>query len=117
MSTINVTYKGKSYTLEFNRATVRQMEQNGFTLDKLGEQPMTMIPMLVQGAFVKNHRFIQRDLIDEIYAHIKNKVGNGDDNGFIHALGEMYAETVSELMDDAHDVDEGNVAVWTVTKG
>lgn len=116
MSTINVTYKGREYTLEYNRATVRQMEQNGFSLDKLGEQPVTMIPMMVRGAFMKNHRFVQPDLIDEIYAHITNKVGNGDENGFIHALGEMYAETVSELVDDAQ-VDEGNVAVWKVTKG
>ena len=116
MSTkINVEYRGETYTLEYSRNSVKQLEQQGFALDKISEQPMNMIPMLVYGAFMKNHKGIKRNLVDEIYDHITDKIGDGE-NGFIHALLEMYAETLNVLTDDAV-VDEGNKAVWRVEKG
>lgn len=116
MSTkITITYQNSEYTLEFSRNAVKQMEQQGFVLEKISEQPMTQIPMLVYGAFMKNHKGIKRSLVDEIYEHITDKIGDGD-NGFIHALLEMYAETVNTLTDN-DSVDEGNRAVWKVTKG
>ena len=71
---------------------------------------MTMVPMLVHGAFIKNTKGIKRSLVDEIYEHIADKIGDGE-NGFIHALLEMYAETVNTLTDN-DSVDEGNRAVW-----
>lgn len=112
---ITITYKKQDYVLEYSRNAVKQMEQQGFVLDKIAEQPMTMVPMLVYGAFVKNNKGIKRALVDEIYDHVADKIGDGD-NGFIHALLEMYAETVNTLTDN-DDVDEGNRAVWKVTKG
>jgi hypothetical protein len=112
---ITITYDDKDYTLEYTRNSVRQMEQQGFVLEKLSEQPMNMVPLLVYGAFTKNHKGIKRSLVDEIYEHITDKIGDGD-NGFIHALLEMYAETVNTLTDNK-SVDEGNMAVWKVTKG
>lgn len=116
MSTkITITYNSKEYVLEYSRNAVKTMEQQGFVLDKLSEQPMTMVPLLVWGAFIKNNKGIKRNLVDEIYDHITDKIGDGD-NGFIHALLEMYAETVNTLTDN-ENVDEGNRAVWTVTKG
>lgn len=112
---ITITYKKNEYTLEYTRNAVRQMEQQGFVLEKLSEQPMTMVPLLVYGAFTKHHKGIKRTLMDEIYEHIADKIGDGD-NGFIQALLEMYADTVNTLTDNS-SVDEGNVAVWKVTKG
>lgn len=114
-TTITVTYHGTDYTLEYSRTSVKQMEQQGFVLDKIAEQPMNMVPLLVYGAFTKNHKGIKRSLVDEIYEHIADKIGDGE-NGFIHALLEMYAETVNTLTDNAV-ADEGNMAVWKVTKG
>lgn len=112
---ITITYNASEYTLEYSRNSVRQMEQQGFVLEKLSKQPMNMVPLLVYGAFTKNHKGIKRSLVDEIYEHITDKIGDGD-NGFIHALLEMYAETVNTLTDNK-SVDEGNKAVWKVTKG
>lgn len=116
MSTkINLEYKNKEYTLEYSRNSVRQMEEQGFVLDQLSEKPMTMIPMLVYGAFAKHHRGIKRSEMDEIYEHITDKVGE-DGNSFINVLLEMYAETVTTLTDNK-SADEGNRAVWKVMKG
>jgi hypothetical protein len=112
---ITVNYKKIDYILEYSRNAVKQMEQQGFVLDQIGDKPMTMIPMLVYGAFMKHNKGIKRSLVDEIYEHITDKVGDGE-NGFINALLEMYAETVTTLTDN-NSVDEGNAAIWKVTKG
>ena len=113
---ITVTYKGHEYVLEFSRNTAKQIEDQGFVLDQLGDKPATMIPLLVYGAFMKHNRGIKRALVDEIYENVVNKVGGEGEEGFINILGEMYAETVSTLVGDA-PVDEGNAATWKVTKG
>jgi hypothetical protein len=116
MSTkITIEYQSREYVLEYSRNAVKQIEQQGFVLDQISEKPMTMVPMLVYGAFIKNHRGIRRDLVDEIFEHIGNKVGDNE-NGFINALIEMYAETINTLTDNT-SADEGNMAVWKVTKG
>lgn len=112
---ITVTYNKHSYDLEYSRNAVKQMEQQGFVLDQISDKPMNMVPLLVYGAFMKNHKGIKRSLVDEIYEHITDKVGDGE-NGFIQALLEMYAETVNTLTDNS-SVDEGNAATWKVSKG
>lgn len=116
MSTkIIVEYENKEYVLEYSRNAVKQMEQQDFVLEQISDKPVTMIPLLVYGAFMKNHKGIKRALVDEIYDHITDKIGDGG-VGFIETLLEMYAETVNTLTDNS-SVDEGNRAVWKVTKG
>lgn len=107
MSKINLTYENKEYTLEYSRQSVRTMESQGFNFDELTTKPATMLPLLFDGAFLKNHRGIKRRLIDEIYDEISNK------GELLAALGEMYAETLNTLVGDK--ADEGNVQ-WAVTK-
>lgn len=67
---------------------------------------------------MKNCKGVKRAMVDEIYDHIKDKVGSDGDSGFIQALLEMYAETVNTLTDAPSDDEgeEGNAAVWTVVK-
>jgi hypothetical protein len=116
MSTkINISYQKKDYTLEFSRTTAAQIEEQGFVLDQIGEKPVKMIPLLVYGAFLKHNRGIKRSLVDEIYENLSDKAGDEATQGFIATLAEMYAETVQTLT-DSKPVDEGNRAVWTVTK-
>lgn len=108
MSKIAITYEKNTYELEFNRNAVRMMEGQGFNIDALTAQPVTMIPLLFYGAFSKNHAGIKRNLVDKIYDSLANK------QALITALVEMYAETVSSLMEGSPS-DEGN-AVWEVVK-
>ena len=107
MSKITLNYDEKDYTLEYNRQSVRMMESQGFVLDELSSKPVTMIPMMFSGAFMKNHRGMKRALIDEIFDEIVDK------SGLINALIEMYAETLSSLTDEKEA--EGN-AIWAVVK-
>ena len=112
---ITVTYNKNDYVLEYSRNAVKQMEMQGFVLDQISDKPMTMVPLLVYGAFMKNNKGIARKLVDEIYENIADKIGDGE-NGFIQTLLEMYAETVNTLTSN-NAADEGNPAVWKVTKG
>lgn len=107
MSKITLNYNEKDYTLEYNRQSVRMMESQGFVLEQISTKPVTMIPMMFQGAFIKNHRGMKRALIDEIYDEVADK------SGLLNALMEMYAETLSSLTDE-NEV-EGN-AIWAVVK-
>lgn len=106
MSKIVLNYEKKEYVLEYNRQSVKTMESQGFVLEDISAKPMTMIPMLFSGAFIKNCRGTKRAVIDEIYE------GIGDKNALMEALIEMYAETLSTLTDDNG---EGNVT-WTLQK-
>ena len=106
MSKIVLNHENKEYELEFNRQSVKMMESQGFVLDELTSKPMTMIPLLFSGAFIKNCKGTKRSVIDEIFDSIADKTG------LMQALMEMYAETLSSLTDDAG---EGNVT-WTLVK-
>ena len=106
MSKINLTYDKKEYVLEYNRQSVKTMESQGFVLEELTAKPMTMIPLLFNGAFIKNHRGIKRNLMDEIFEEI------GDKTALMEALMEMYAETLGSLTDGNG---EGN-ATWAMVK-
>lgn len=108
MSKITLTYDKTEYTLEYSRQSVKTMESQGFVLDEITSKPMTMIPMLFSGAFIKNHRGTKRSTIDDIYDNIVDKTG------LMAALMEMYAETLSTLTEDSAN-NEGNVA-WAVVK-
>ena len=108
MSKITLTHNGKDYTLEYSRQSVKTMEQQGFVLDEIATKPMTMIPQMFQGAFIKNHKGIKRSLVDDIYKDIHNR------SELMEALMEMYADTLSSLMDDG-PADSGNVT-WSLVK-
>lgn len=108
MSFLKVTYKGKTYELGFTRNTVVALERQGFVLSELSDKPMTMMPLLWQGAFAARCKGTKRDLMDEIYENLPNK------EGLISALSELYAEPVNALIEDPAD-GEGN-ATWEIVR-
>lgn len=95
--TINFTYEGKDYTLEFTRRTIRQMEDEGFVARNIDDRPMTLLPALFAGAFKAHHRFVKQETIDAIYANMPNK------DKLIEKLAEMYNEPIMSLMEEPAD--------------
>lgn len=104
MTKINFTYGGKDYCLEYNKRTIKIMESNGFVPAKILEAPMTYLPELFAGAFLANHKFTKKEIIDEIYEAM------GDKGELVNTLIEMYNEPIAALTADA---DEGNAIAWT----
>ena len=107
MSKIAVTFDNKEYLLEYNRQSVKTLEAQGFILSELAEKPATMIPMLFQGAFFKNHKGIKRGLVEDIFEEMQDKTG------LLEALVSLYSETLSSLTEDKGD--QGN-ASWALMK-
>ena len=105
MSSIKITYKNTDYTLEFSRKTASVIEKAGFDYSEIATKPNGMIPLLLQGAFMKWNPKIKPGKIDEIYNEITDKAE------FINVLVELYLETVQSLLGDDGEETKGN-ATW-----
>lgn len=101
---LTFSYEGKNYTLEYTRNSIRQMENSGFIIADIDRKPMTVLPALFAGAFIAHHPFVKNDVIESIYAQMKDK------RGLLEHLGEMYNEPITAFMDEPSD--EKNVE-WT----
>lgn len=102
---INFTYAGKDYCLEYTKATVKQMEDKGFSPQKILDAPMTYLPELFKGAFLANHQYTNRRVIEEIFSKMKDR------GELVNVLIKMYNEPIKALTEDA---DEGNEVEWTM---
>ena len=102
---LNFKYDGTEYTLEFTRRTVEQMEREGFVADDVKAKPVTMLPTLFAGAFKAHHKYVKREVIDEIYSKMTNKAD------LIGKLAEMYNEPIAALIDEP--VESSENLTWT----
>lgn len=93
-------YNNVHYKLGFNKSTVRQLEQRGFDATKLQNLPATMIQLLWQGAFLKNHKRTPQSTIEDIWNHLENR------NDVIIKLVELYSEPLAGIVEDLEDTGE-----------
>lgn len=105
---LNFMYKDKEYTLEFTRKTVTEMERKGFVASDIVSKPMLILPALFEGAFLAHHRYVKKDIIEEIFDHMTKK------EALIEKLAEMYNEPISTLVEEPEEGAEGNVD-WTAS--
>ena len=91
---ITFRYKGKDYCLEYTRKSIETMERQGFVADDILTKPMSVLPAMFAGAFLANHRYERKDVIDEIFEQLTNK------GELIEKLAEMYNEPIKALLDD-----------------
>ena len=104
MTQISFTFEGIDYCLKYNKKTVKIMEDRGFVPSKILEAPMTYLPELFAGAFLAEHKFTKRDVIDRIYEKMRGK------QELVNTLLEMYNEPIQAL---TADEEEGNAIEWT----
>lgn len=96
-------YDGKDYTLEYTRKSIEIMERQGFNVNDISEKPMTTLPALFAGAFLAHHKWVKKDVIDEIYNRLENK------QDLLQKLTEMYNEPIEALFEEPKE-SEGNVS-------
>lgn len=94
---------GKRYTLEFNREAVRFAEGKGFSVDKLSDAPMTMIPLLFWCAFRMHHKYINKEEAEKI---LFDKLG-GMPEGMLTRLSQLYSVPFDTLMSGENEETEG----------
>lgn len=92
--TITISYKDNEYTLEYTRASVEQMERNGFDITSVTSKPMTTLPALFRGAFLAHHKFVKPNVIDEVFKSL------GDKMTLLEKLAEMYNEPIEAMLDE-----------------
>lgn len=106
---IEFNYDGEDYILEYNREAIKYMESRGLDLSAIQKQPITMVEILWQGAFFKNHRKENFSRIQEIYENIGNKTELNA------ALSEMFYETYSILIGDNEDEKNPKNISWKMS--
>ena len=94
---ITFTYEGKDYNLEFSRKSIQRMEDAGFSLDTALDKPITLTRSLFAGSFLKNHKFVKNQVVDEIFKLMPNK------EMLLEKLIEMYHDTLESLYDEPED--------------
>lgn len=109
MATIKITdTDGKEYSLSFNLRTIKQMSDNGFNINTAADNYIVAIPQLFAGAFLRFHRTVPHNKIDEIWSHLENK------DEIVRALVELYQEPVEEWFGEPDE--EAKKAKWEVVK-
>ena len=101
---IRFSYGDKDYCLEYTKASVKRMEDRGFSPTRILEAPVTYLPELFAGAFYANHPYINRKIVEDIFEQMKGR------KELVSTLLQMYNEPVNALTDEA---DEGNGIEWT----
>lgn len=91
---VTLVYKDNTYTLGFDRDSVRKTEQMGFDVYRANNMPATMLPILFKGAFLKYHKRVTNKLIDEIFDAVS------DMDGLIDVLTDMYLDALNSMLDD-----------------
>ena len=87
---------GEKYTLQFNRETAAELEQDGFKREDIGDMPMTRVPQIFHFAFKMHHPQITREKTDEI---LFNDLG-GLTEGQIEKLGELFMVPYTTLINE-----------------
>lgn len=91
---VTFNHNGKDYKLEFNRKTALMTERRGFQLDEIGSKPHSNVPLLVWGAFQKNHRKVTDEEAMDIFRSLNHR------SELLNALIEDYSATYKDIFGD-----------------
>lgn len=109
-------YKNKDWTLEVTPATLKKMEDMGFSFAKLDQNIVTATEKMFYGTFLEHHPSTSNKIKKEIYDKLKRSPIDQNDNGsdaLQETIFQMYNEAVEELTSRGA---EGEIE-WTVTGG
>lgn len=68
--TLTDTNTNKVYTLEFNRATIKEAENNGFDITSAGKKPVTAFSILWRYAFKMHHPEVTAEQAEQMLEEI-----------------------------------------------
>lgn len=104
---IKVTYEDQTFTLTFNKQSVRQMENLGFNINDIDTKPNTTIEMLFRGAFLARHAGIKESLVNTIWNNMTQK------KELLQALMELYRAPSEALLEEPSENDPKKLT-WTM---
>lgn len=104
---IKVTFEDQTFTLTFNKQSVRQMENAGFNINDIDTKPSTTIEMLFRGAFLARHVGIKESLVNTIWNNMTQK------KELLQALMELYRAPSEALLEEPNENDPKKLT-WTM---
>jgi hypothetical protein len=107
-TTIKLDYKNETYILEYDKTSVKALENLGVDLMNILSKPVSNMDAMFQCAFLKNHPKISISKIDEILKSCKDKAG------LLNALLQMVNE-VMDIVTGEPDEEESKNVSWAVT--
>lgn len=103
---------GHEYTLEYDRAAVKYIEDLGFDMDAMGQKTMTMMSLLFYGAFRKNYPSKTIAETDEI---LFDQIGISNCEGLTTRLVQLYDQAFRPLyVESAEDGESKNPRVKVI---
>ena len=105
---IEFSYEDKDYCLEYDRDSVNYIEARGFDVNAIAKSPVTMVELMFEGAFIKNHKTIKRDKIERIYQSLNNK------GELMNQLIEMISETYNSMFDTDEEEGDSKNKNWKI---
>ena len=96
---------GTKYTLEYSKKTVKALESRGFNIRDVQAKPMTLLPLLFEGAFALHHPKTSSETIQKIFGRMNDR------EALFDALVGMYNAPIEGLFEDPDE--EKNVVSWT----
>lgn len=107
-TTITLTYKGETYTLEYDKTSIKALENLGVDTLNILKKPISSLDAMFQCAFLKHHPRISVALVDEILKDCKNKAD------LLNTLVTMVEEVI-EIITGEPDEEASKNVTWAVT--
>lgn len=104
---IKVTFEDQTFTLTFNKQSVRQMENAGFNINDIDTKPNTTIEMLFRGAFLARHVGVKESVVNTIWNNMTQK------KELLQALMELYRAPSEALLEEPSENDPKKLT-WTM---
>lgn len=95
---------GETYTLDFSRRVVQNMQRAGFNLEDALTKQTIVLPQLFSGAFAMHHPKIKEAKINEIYAALADK------EDLFPELIDLYRAPIEAMFDEPEE--EEKKATW-----
>jgi hypothetical protein len=91
---------GETYTLEYNRASIKQMERKGFSVSEVEKKFFTSLDLMLEGALYKNHPKVTDAQIETFINTVYDEYQVQD---LMEVLLEMFSDALPEFGGEAKD--------------
>lgn len=111
MRKLKLKIKEKTYSLEFNRESIKWLEGMGFDLEEFNKKPVTYREYLWQCLFLKNHKEILPEMALDLMDSYAEEKGQNMVNKVVKFAFEEYTAFINALTDTSSEKIEENLEI------
>ena len=111
MRKIKVKIREKEYVLEFDRTSIKWLEENGFNLEEFNKKPITFREYLWQCLFLKNHKDVNPNLALKLMDSYADEKGQYMVNKVVQFAFQEYVSFINALTDTSSETTEEELEI------